>query len=78
MSQSKKALRAIGIVLLVLPVLAQAAESYDNCSGYIDSLSTYIGKQGNWCLRKDLSTAITSGAAIAVNTNNGDSFPSPS
>jgi hypothetical protein len=69
MSHSK-ALRAIAIILLALPVWAQAAESYDNCSGYIDSVPTYISQQGNWCLRKDLSTAITSGAAIAVHTNN--------
>lgn len=70
MSQSQRALRAIGIVLLALPVCAQAAESYDNCSGYIESLPTYISTQGNWCLRKDLNTAITSGAAIAVHANN--------
>jgi len=49
---------------------AMAAESYDNCSGFIDSLPATIGKQGVWCLRKDLSTALTSGAAITVATNN--------
>jgi hypothetical protein len=29
-----------------------------------------IGKQGVWCLRKDQSTANTSGSAITINTNN--------
>ena len=47
-----------------------AAEDYDNCAGYIDSLPAVIGTQGVWCLRHDLSTGMTSGAAISVNVNN--------
>jgi hypothetical protein len=49
---------------------AQAAESYDNCTGTISSLPTTITTQGTWCLKGHLSTAITSGAAVTVATNN--------
>jgi hypothetical protein len=49
---------------------AHAAESYDNCTGYITSLPATINSQGTWCLKQDLTTAITSGAAITVNVNN--------
>jgi hypothetical protein len=47
-----------------------AAESYDNCSGYIDSVPATIATQGTWCLRDDLSTAMTSGNAIEIQTHN--------
>ena len=33
---------------------AQAAESYDNCTGFIDSLPATISTHGVWCLRKNL------------------------
>jgi hypothetical protein len=56
------------LVMAVLP--ARAAESYDSCKGFIDTLPATITTQGVWCLRKDLSTAMTSGAAITINTNN--------
>jgi len=49
---------------------ARAAESYDNCMGFIDSVPATISTQGTWCLRKDLSTAMASGAAVTVATNN--------
>ena len=49
---------------------ASAAESYDNCTGFIDSVPTTITTQGTWCLRGDLSTAMTSGNAITIATNN--------
>jgi parallel beta-helix repeat protein len=52
----------------VLP--ARAAESYDSCTGFIDSLPATVGTQGTWCLRKNLSTALTSGAAITIAANN--------
>ena len=48
----------------------QAAESYDNCTGFITSLPATITTQGTWCMKQDLSTAIGSGNAITVNTNN--------
>jgi len=49
---------------------ARAAESYDACVGFIDSVPTTITRQGTWCLRKDVSTNIVSGNAITIATNN--------
>jgi len=61
-------LAAAACLLAATP--ARAAESYDNCTGFIDSLPATIGAQGTWCLRKDLSTGMSSGQAIAINANN--------
>jgi hypothetical protein len=64
------------LTLLVLALLlggadaARAAESYDNCTGFITSIPTVINSQGTWCLKQDLATAITSGSAITISTNN--------
>ena len=52
------------------PASALAAESYDNCTGFIDSLPATVSTQGTWCLRANLSTAMASGDAIAVAANN--------
>lgn len=49
---------------------AVAAESYDNCSGFITSLPAVVTTQGVWCLDRHLETAITSGSAITISTNN--------
>jgi len=62
-------------LLLLLSLLfwaapTRAAQSYDNCTGFITSLPATIGSQGTWCFNKDLNTAITSGNAIAINANN--------
>ncbi|WP_166212380.1 right-handed parallel beta-helix repeat-containing protein [Cognatiluteimonas telluris] len=51
-----------------LPV--RAAESFDNCTGFIDSLPASVSTQGTWCLRHDLATSMASGNAITVATNN--------
>jgi hypothetical protein len=63
-----------GLFLLVLLVTGarqvSAAESYDNCAGFIDTLPATISTQGVWCLRHDLATAITSGDAITIDANN--------
>jgi hypothetical protein len=56
--------------MIAAPFSARAAQSYDNCAGFIDTLPATITTQGTWCLRHDLSTAITSGEAITINTNN--------
>src|SRR5688500_8114044 len=53
-----------------LPAQALAAESYQNCAGFIDTLPAVITSQGVWCLRKDLSTAMIAGAAIDIQANN--------
>jgi len=55
---------------LLPPAPAQAAESFDNCSGYITSLPATITTQGVWCLDRDLATNLASGSAIIVATNN--------
>ena len=47
-----------------------AAETYQTCAGFIESLPAVIATQGTWCLRKDLATAVASGNAITVTTNN--------
>jgi hypothetical protein len=60
-------------ILLAWPWIvppAQAAQSYDNCNGFIDSLPATISMQGVWCLRHDLATNITSGNAIEIAANN--------
>jgi len=62
-------LAAAGFLVLA-PVASQAAQSYDNCTGYIDSLPVVISKQGTWCLRGDVSTAMTYGNAVDVQANN--------
>lgn len=54
----------------LIPANARAADSFDSCAGFIDALPATISSQGVWCLRKDLTTAITSGNAIEVKTNN--------
>ena len=61
-------------VLLVLawvlvPGSAQA-ETYHTCAGFITSLPAVISTQGTWCMKQDLATAVTSGNAITINTNN--------
>ena len=57
-------------LLLTTPRPAQAAQSYDNCTGFITTLPTIISTQGTWCLKQDLATSISSGNAITINTNN--------
>jgi parallel beta-helix repeat protein len=57
-------------ISMCMPGAARAAESYDNCTGFITSLPTVITTQGTWCMKSDLTTAVTSGNAITVNTSN--------
>src|SRR5688572_21705924 len=65
-----KALYLLVAASLFFPLSAQAAESYDNCTGYITTVPTTITTQGTWCLKGDVSTTISSGAAITVAVNN--------
>ena len=60
---------SVACVLLFAPDV-RAAQSYDSCDYYIDSLPALANAQGTWCLRQDLSTAIASGSAIAVTSSN--------
>jgi hypothetical protein len=63
-------LALLGLLALAVPTHARAAESYDNCAGFIETLPANITTQGVWCLRKDLATGIGNGAAITIATNN--------
>lgn len=56
--------------LALFPVRSEAAQSLDACVGYIDSVPATITTQGVWCLRQDLNTANTYGAAISIAANN--------
>jgi parallel beta-helix repeat protein len=53
-----------------VPHAARAAESYDNCSSYIDTVPTTIATQGVWCMNKDMATNVGSGSAIEITANN--------
>jgi hypothetical protein len=55
---------------LVAPQTANAAESYDNCTGFITSVPAVITTSGTLCLKQDLATAMTAGNAITINANN--------
>ena len=63
-------------ILLALACLAMAgkpvhsAESYDNCTGFIDAIPAVIATQGVWCLRHDVASSMDSGHAIRITTNN--------
>lgn len=46
------------------------AETYNTCAGFITSVPAVITTQGTWCLKQDLSTAMTTGSAITINANN--------
>ena len=69
---SRRLLAALALLagLVGAPGSAMAAQSYDNCTGFIDSLPATVATQGVWCLDKNLGTAITSGSAIRVDANN--------
>src|SRR5688572_4364921 len=62
-------LAAIAATVLLAPGAARAAADYDTCTGFIDSLPAVISTPGTWCLRRNLATTITSGAAIEVTTD---------
>jgi hypothetical protein len=61
---------AIAWIGALAPAPAFAAQSYDNCTGFIDSVPATIQKQGTWCLRHDLATSLSSGQAIEIGNNN--------
>jgi hypothetical protein len=58
------------VVFGCAPLAAHAAQSYDNCTGFITSLPVNIGTQGVWCMRHDVSTALATGYAINITANN--------
>lgn len=58
---------ALAAIVTAAPC-AFAANSYDNCTGFVDT-PDFIPKPGTWCLRQNLVTGITSGAAIWINAD---------
>ena len=58
------------LLLGSLSVHDARAETHATCTGFIDSIPAAINTNGVWCLRKDVSTPVTAGAAITVNANN--------
>ena len=58
------------LALLLVSDATRAAQSYDNCTGFITSLPAVISTQGTWCFKQDVTTAITSGDAISIAANN--------
>jgi hypothetical protein len=66
--------RLLALIVLLAPCVAAedaaAAESYDNCRGYITALPVTLTTQGTWCLKTNLTTNIASGNAILVQINN--------
>jgi len=56
----------LAALALAVPPAARAAQDYDGCTGFIDSLPATVSTPGVWCLRKDLSTPMSSGQAITL------------
>jgi hypothetical protein len=59
----------LALACLFLPSAAQAAESFDACTGTITALPYTISTPGTWCVKQNLATAAVSGAAITVNAS---------
>jgi hypothetical protein len=64
------ALALFALALLLGAPRVAHAETYNTCTGFITSLPAVITTQGTWCFKQDLATAVTTGNAITVNTNN--------
>ncbi|HEY0661016.1 MAG TPA: right-handed parallel beta-helix repeat-containing protein [Lysobacter sp.] len=62
-------IRCLSLLLLALCLAGPAAAETTECTN-ITTLPTVISTQGIYCLKQDLSTAITTGAAITIATNN--------
>ena len=67
---------SLGAILLLTVALllgnsraVVAAESYDNCAGFVTSLPAVISTPGTWCLKQDLNTSMTGGNAIELQAN---------
>jgi hypothetical protein len=60
----------VGGILTGIANVAHAAQSYDNCTGFITSLPAVITTPGTLCFKQDLVTAMTAGNAITINASN--------
>ena len=63
-------LTSTGAMLVLLSAGSAHAESFQTCTGYINTIPATISKQGTWCLAKDVSTANAAGTAIDIAVNN--------
>jgi parallel beta-helix repeat protein len=63
-------LLAAFILLAGLSAVPAHAETFHTCGTIINTIPTVISSQGVYCLSHDVSTAITSGKAIEIKTNN--------
>src|SRR5690606_12556200 len=55
--------------LSIKSVEVHAAQSYSNCTGFINALPVVISTPGTWCLKKDLATSMNSGRVISIAAN---------
>lgn len=72
---NSRPLTAVPFLCLVLACAAgsspaEAASSYDSCTGTIGALPAVISASGTWCMNVDRTTNLTSGSAITVTANN--------
>lgn len=58
------------VVLLGAPGPTSAAESYDSCTGFIDSVPATITTQGTFCLRHNQSISASGIHAIEIQNSN--------
>jgi hypothetical protein len=64
-------MRPLLVALFGLVFAAPAhAETFSTCNHFINAIPTTLSSQGVYCLAQDVSTAITTGAAITVGANN--------
>src|SRR5688500_8185831 len=61
---------ALSCALLLHAPPGRTAESLEGCTGFIGTLPAVVDTQGVWCLRGDVSTAMTTGFAIYIQANN--------
>ena len=66
----KMTLTALVLLAGALAPAAARAETVKTCTGFITALPTVISTQGTWCMDKDLATAMETGNAVTIGTNN--------
>jgi hypothetical protein len=49
---------------------ASAGESYDGCTGFVTAVPVTIQTPGTWCMKQNLASPSTSGAAISIYADN--------
>jgi hypothetical protein len=57
------------LAVLAMPADSLASRAAPPCTGYIDAVPAVVSSRGRWCLRKNLGTAMSSGAAVTIAAN---------